>query len=114
MLAGFVDVFSTFWTKDRLLIRRVHGIAAIDPELEAVVQARNLRRKGAATRIVELMDQNDKGRAALKEQRIAALHALTSFEFFDALAESCGSAQEAAQLLPKIVKGALSISRESR
>src|SRR5215470_8413254 len=43
MLASFVEIFCTFWTKDRLLIRRVHGIAAVDPEFDTVVEARNQR-----------------------------------------------------------------------
>jgi AcrR family transcriptional regulator len=109
MLSGFVEIFSTFWAKDRLLIRRVHGIAAIDPEFGAVVEARNQRRKFAAARVVEMLDRRRGRDAAGKEQRIATLHALTSFEFFDALAESCGNADAAARLLPGIVGKALSI-----
>ncbi len=109
MLGGFVEIFSTFWTKDRLLIRRVHGIAAVDPELGAVIEARNQRRRFAASRVVEILDRRNGGRDIDgKEQRIAMLHALTSFEFFDTLAESCGGADEAARLLPDIVERALS------
>lgn len=107
MLAGFVEIFSGFWAKDRLLIRRAHGIAAIDPELGAVVETRNQRRKLAATRVVEMLDQRNGGHAAGREQRIAVLYSLTSFEFFDALAEGCGSTEEAARLLPEIVNKAL-------
>lgn len=108
MLAGFVGIFCTFWTKDRLLIRRVHGIAAIDPEFSAVIVARNQRRRFAATRVVEMLDRRSGRDAAGKEQRIAVLHALTSFEFFDALAESLGSVDDAARLLPGIVDRTLS------
>ena len=55
-LADFVDVFCGFWSKDRLLIRRIHGIAAIDPEFGAAVEARNRRRQAAAARIVSMFD----------------------------------------------------------
>ena len=35
-LERFVGVFCGFWAKNRLVIRRVHGIGAIDPEFGAV------------------------------------------------------------------------------
>lgn len=108
MLTGFVAIFTSFWTKDRLLIRRAHGIAAIDPEFDAVIEARNQRRRFAATRVIEMLDRRSGADSAGKAERIAALHALTSFEFFDALAESCGSADESARLLPGIVERVLS------
>ncbi len=87
MLAGFVEIFTGFWMKDRLLIRRIHGIAAIDPEFGAVLEARNRRRLGAAARVVQMLDRDGGGRDVA--QRSATLYALTSFEFFDVLAEGC-------------------------
>lgn len=108
MLAGFVEIFSNFWNKDRILLRRVHGIAAVDPEFGAVVEARNQRRRFAATRVIEMLDRQSGHEGADREQRIATLHALTSFEFFDALSESYGDVDRAAHLLPRIVKKALS------
>lgn len=110
MLAGFVEIFSGFWAKDRLLIRRVHGIAAIDPEFGAVVEARNQRRKFAVTRVVEMLERRSGRHAAGREQQIAVLYSLTSFEFFDALVEGCGNLDEAASLLPEIVDRVLSNS----
>lgn len=108
MLAGFVEIFSGFWAKDRLLIRRVHGIAAIDPEFGSVVEARNQRRKFAATRVVEMLERQNGVHAAGREQQVVILYSLTSFEFFDALVKGCGSVDEAARLLPDIVNRALS------
>ena len=57
MLLAFVEVFTGFWTKDRMLIRRIHGIAAIDPEFGEVVAARNKRRQMAAFRVVDRLEQ---------------------------------------------------------
>jgi AcrR family transcriptional regulator len=99
MLDGFVEIFAGFWRKNRLLLRRIHGIAAIDPEFGAAVAARNQRRKGAAARVVGLLGQNGKD----AERSIQALYALTSFEFYDALAEGCGDAEEALRVLRMIV-----------
>ena len=105
MLAGFVEVFTDFWAKDRVLIRRIHGIAAIEPEFGSAVEARNRRRLMAATRIVErICGQSNKER---QKGKIAALWALTSFEFFDALAESCGDAKQAASVVLDLVNKAV-------
>jgi hypothetical protein len=110
MLAAFVEVFTGFWVKDRLLLKRIHGIAAIDPEFGKAVAARNQRRQMAATRVVERLWA---GRPAMagdeKAGKIANLVALTSFEFFDALAESCGDVDVAAASLYPLVRRALGV-----
>lgn len=110
VLSGFVKVFTDFWAKDRVLIRRIHGIAAIDPEFGAAVEARNRRRQMAATRIVERIAGEIDAREINKDrqkEKIAALWALTSFEFFDAVAESCGNPHEAAGVVLALAKKAL-------
>jgi AcrR family transcriptional regulator len=83
MLREFVEVFCLFWAGNRLLIRRIHGIGAIDPEFGSVIDDRNSRRFRAAMRIVTAFGLREKAK-----QRAAALNALTSFEFFDALADN--------------------------
>jgi len=108
MLDGFARVFSDFWVKNRLLLKRIHGIAAIDPEFGQAVQARNQRRFGAATRVIErTAELSEAANSTEKSERIAALVALTSFEFFDALAESSGSAEAAREQLPELIRRAL-------
>jgi AcrR family transcriptional regulator len=82
MLEGFVEVFCRFWSSNRMLLRRIHGIGAIDPEFGTVIEARNGRRYRAAKRIVSRIDGGD------LVERASALTALTSFEFFDALADN--------------------------
>jgi len=95
MLERFVEVFCGFWAGHRVLFRRVHGIGAIDPVLGAVLKARNRRRLMAATRIVSLSGVRES-----VDQTAAALAALTSFEFYDALAEdSVDDSQAAAAVL---------------
>jgi AcrR family transcriptional regulator len=105
LLAGFVEIFAQFWVNDRVLIRRIHGIAAIDTELGAIVHARNQRRRMAATRIVERLGwARDK---AERSRQAAILYALTSFEFFDALLEEDVQAETACQTILEIVQRAL-------
>jgi AcrR family transcriptional regulator len=102
-LERFVGIFCGFWTRNRVLLRRVHGIGAIDPEFGEVIEARNRRRLMAATRIVQRMSGEDAG------QKTAMLAALTSFEFFDALAESCGNETEAEAMVLRLARSALSL-----
>ena len=102
-LACFVDVFCEFWAKDRLLIRRIHGLAAIDPEFGAAVEARNLRRQRAALRILQRVDAEGSQRTPEEQShRAAALYALTSFEFFDVLADTM-AINEAARVVRTLV-----------
>jgi AcrR family transcriptional regulator len=105
MLRGLVDVFVGFWKKDRLLLRRVHGIAAIDPEFGAAVQARNQRRRGAAARVVGLLAKGSGGHDSA--EKASTLYALTSFEFYDSIADGCGDEEEAARIVRSIVEMAL-------
>jgi AcrR family transcriptional regulator len=80
VLPAFVKIFTDFWSKDRLFIRRIHGIAAIDPEFSAAVEARNRRRQAAAARVVDrLAARSGEARMQNKTQTTAALYALTSF-----------------------------------
>lgn len=102
-LARFVGIFCGFWAKNRMLLRRVHGIGAIDPEFGAVIEARNQRRLMAATRIVQRIGGEDGA------QKAAMLAALTSFEFFDALAQNCGSEEEAMAMVLGMARSALAI-----
>lgn len=89
MLAAMVDVFTGFWSQQRLVLKRIHGLAAIDPEFGRAVEARNRRRHGIASRVVErLCERRPEIGEEERERKIACLVAMTSFEFFDALAES--------------------------
>lgn len=119
MLERFVEVFCRFWAKNRLLVRRIHGIGAIDPEFGAVIEARNRRRLTAAMRVVNRMgvgqqagqQQAGQRQAGQRQagqqqggqqqggQRAATLAALTSFEFFDALSGSSLSETQAAAIM---------------
>ena len=104
MLDGFIQVFSNFWAKNRMLLKRIHGIAAVDPEFGEAIQARNQRRQMGATRVIERLGGSLQERDS---ERIGCLVALTSFEFFDALAESLGTTEAAQKQLPRLIRRAL-------
>jgi AcrR family transcriptional regulator len=94
MLEQFVGVFCGFWTSNRLLMRRIRGIGAIDPEFGVVLEARNKRRTMAATRIVGRF-----GAEGDMKPKVVALTALTSFEFFDGLVEGGVDEGRAAEII---------------
>jgi AcrR family transcriptional regulator len=111
MLDEFIRIFADFWGKNRMLLRRIHGIAAIDLEFGKVVEARNQRRRGAATRVIEKVCSIDGvARTGDKAELVASLVALTSFEFFDVLAESMGGEEAARRTLPGLIRRALRVS----
>ncbi|MGA9508546.1 MAG: helix-turn-helix domain-containing protein [Candidatus Sulfotelmatobacter sp.] len=105
MLAQFVQIFCEFWAPNRVLFRRIHGIAAIDPEFGALIEARNRQRLVAATRIVRKM-----GTVQKLERLAAVLATLTSFEFYDALAENCGGERQVEAMVLDLAQNALSRS----
>jgi hypothetical protein len=105
MLSGFAEIFTGFWSRDTLLLRRIHGIAAIDPEFGEVLEARNKRRRMAATRVVGVLGKSAEGKDA--EEKVNALYALTSFEFYSSIMEVNDDHGEAARLIRSIVEKSL-------
>jgi AcrR family transcriptional regulator len=102
LLPEFVKVFTDFWSTDRLFLRRIHGLAAIDPELGTALKERNGRRFMAAATIVNRFAKTNQERE--KSKQAASLFALTSFEFFDALADKLGTFEEAARVVLTLVQ----------
>lgn len=112
MLERFVQVFCGFWAGNRILFRRIHGIGAIDPVFGAVLEDRNRRRLMAATRIASLS-----GIRSGLDQAAAALAALTSFEFYDALAgeipnQAALNPDQAAASILNLARGLLSRAKQ--
>ena len=86
-LEALVAAFGGFWTSDRIVIRRVRGLASIDADFELAVRARDERRReGLRTIVGRLAKKYHKPSPAVREEVIAMLHTLTSFETFDNLA----------------------------
>lgn len=106
MLEQLTHVFCGFWASNRLLLRRIHGIGAIDPEFGTVIAARNQRRIAIATRVVSRFQS-----AADSQQKIAALAALTSFEFFDTVMEFCPDEARAEAIILHLARKLFSETR---
>lgn len=87
ILSEYIKVFARFWTADREMTRRIHGLAAVDSDLARVIAGRQKRRMMGAGRIVTMLSLRY-GSPSPKSAEIAIrmLYSLTSFEFFDSLA----------------------------
>src|SRR5215469_1620556 len=107
-LDDFVAVFGRFWGSDRLLHRRLHGLAAVDPDLGAALQARQeWRRNGATALAGRLTEERGVPPAEAAPDVIDVLFTLTSFETFDTLAGSGKSPEAVVPLVQHLARAAV-------
>lgn len=101
-LSEYIKVFAGFWTSDRDMTRRIHGLAAVDSELGRVLSGRQARRMQGSSRIMTMLSRRY-GCPPPEQIEVATkvLYALTSFEFFDALAGVDRSPEE---VTPTVIK----------
>jgi AcrR family transcriptional regulator len=104
-LDTYIAVFSRFWDADRLVTRRLRALAALDPDFEHVIQARNERRRQGLRVLV--------GRLAKPpetvDEAVAILYTLLSFESFDTLAGPTRSLEEVAPIVQRLARSALGL-----
>ena len=93
-LAAFVATFAEVWQADRLVIRRLQGLAALDPEFAAVWEAREARRREGMREIARRAGAPD------AEAATAALYAVVSPEGFEAMA---GAGRAYADVAPAVL-----------
>jgi AcrR family transcriptional regulator len=115
-LRDFIMAFGRFWAADRLVMRRLRALAVLDADVQAVIAARDERRRHGlgviAGRLIAAAGAAPPARAAAAagaEQAIAVLQALTSFEFFDSLTGPDGDPAHAAALVCGLAEAALGI-----
>jgi AcrR family transcriptional regulator len=107
-LAELVGTFSHFWQSDRLLARRLRGLATLDPEFEQVVRTRDeRRRKGLRVIVQRLSDQEGRPAPDAIDETVEVLFTLTSFETFDTLAGPGRSCVDVAPTVQRLVRVAL-------
>jgi AcrR family transcriptional regulator len=107
-LDDFIAVFGRFWGSDRLLHRRLHGLAALDPELDAPLQARQeWRRNGVSALVGRLTGEHGVPPAEAAPDVINVLFTLTSFETFDTLAGSGKTPEAVVPLVRHLARATL-------
>jgi AcrR family transcriptional regulator len=99
-LAQFIACFARFWQADRLVMRRLRALAALDPDVHAVIAARDQRRgDGLATLLSRFTTTPPT--SGTPQFLLRTLLTLTSFETFDTLA---GPDRDIPEVTPEIVR----------
>jgi AcrR family transcriptional regulator len=110
-LAEYIAVFGRFWNSDRLVTRRLRGLAALDSDFEQVIRARDERRRQGLSIIFQrLVEQREESLAEAFEEKVNVLYTLTSFETFDTLAGPTRSLEEVIPLVQQLARAALRLT----
>lgn len=109
-LQEFILVFAHFWASDREIIRRLHGLGTIDPEVEKGIRARNERRRqGLRVIIGRYWKANGSPKSIQEPEAVDTLHMLTSFETFDTLTGGGRSLEEVVTIIRRQAHYAIGI-----
>ncbi|HEX2909990.1 MAG TPA: TetR/AcrR family transcriptional regulator [Chloroflexia bacterium] len=100
-LDEYIAVFGRFWEADRLVTRKLRALAALDPEFEQVIKARDERRRTGLRVLLQRLPQ--KFSSDDLEKTVNLLYSLISFEFFDMLA---GPARSLIEVVPEVCQQA--------
>jgi len=110
-LMEYITVFSHFWNADRLVLRRLRGLAALDLDFEQVVRARDERRRqGLFVLVRRLVGKYTPPVKEALEETVDVLYTLISFECFDTLAGPTRSLEEVAPVVQRLAKAALGLA----
>lgn len=106
-VGAFIAAMARFWGADRVVMRRLRALAALDPDVGAVIAARDQRRLEGLTVLVGRLPG---GAGPGAGQAARMLQALSSFETFDALAGPGGDLSDAAGQVTALAAAALARS----
>ena len=110
-LTEYIAVFGRFWNSDRLVTRRLRALAALDPDFEQVVRARDEWRRGGLRVIVgRLVEKYGRPAPAAFDEAVDVLYTLIGFECFDTLAGSTRSLEEIAPVVQRLARAALGLN----
>jgi AcrR family transcriptional regulator len=111
-LKAYLLVFGRFWEADRLVMRRLRALAALDPDFEQVIRARDAwRRQGVSVITQRLVEQQILPPEAARDEIVDVLFTLSSFETFDTLAGPSRSLEEVASLVFRLAQAILFYNR---
>ncbi|HEU4641175.1 MAG TPA: helix-turn-helix domain-containing protein [Gemmatimonadaceae bacterium] len=115
-LAEFVRTFAAVWQEDRLVIRRLQGLAALDPEFSRVWHAREGRRREGMREIAtRVAAGRGRGRGRTRPRALdvdtatAALYAVVAFETFDAMAGAERAFEDVAPIVHQLARKTLGL-----
>jgi AcrR family transcriptional regulator len=109
-LDEYITVFGHFWESDRLVTRRLRGLAALDADFEQVIRARDERRRmGLGVIVQRLADKQGRPAPAALDEIVNVLYTLVSFETFDMLAGPTRTIEEVTPVVRRLARAALSL-----
>ncbi len=110
-LTEYIAVFGRFWNSDRLVTRRLRALAALDPDFEQVVRARDEWRRGGIRVIVgRLVEKYGRPAPAIFDEMVDVLYTLIGFECFDTLAGPTRNLEEIAPVVQQLARAALGLA----
>jgi AcrR family transcriptional regulator len=110
-LDRFIAVFGGFWESDRLVVRRLNSLGALDPVLGRVLRGRaGLRRQHASALVGRLTEALGRPVPQSFHEAVAILHTLTSFETFDCLAGAKSSPLAVVPVVQRLARAALGLT----
>lgn len=110
-LTEYIAVFGRFWNSDRLVTRRLRALAALDPDFEQVVRARDERRREGLRVIVRrLVEKYGQPAPVAFDEAVDVLYTLISFECFDTLAGPTRNLEEIAPVVQRLARAALGLA----
>jgi AcrR family transcriptional regulator len=109
-LKEYITIFGRFWESDRLVTRRLRGLAALDPDFEQVIRARDERRRHGLRVIVgRLVEKYGRPVPEAFDETVNILYTLIAFEFFDTLASPTRSVEEVTPVVHRLARAALGL-----
>ena len=107
-LLEFIDLFTRVWSSDRLVIRRVHALASLDPALAHSVQQRNAHRRNELESILKRV-RGQYGHPGFSKfsEALEIVFMLSSFETFDQLAGATRRPGEVADAIKRMALAAV-------
>ena len=110
-LASLIEIFLRFWSSERLVTRRIRGMAALDSDFEESLRGRDKRRRLLIRTVLARITQKygKPTNEVFEQQTVDALYALTSFAMFDTMAEDDGNADDIAHFVQRLARLALGI-----
>ena len=113
-LEAYINIFSHFWETDRLVLRRLRALTALDPDFAQVIQARDERRlEGTRIIVGRFMEKCEQSSGESFDEVVRVLYTLLSFESFDTLAGPTRSIEEVAPVMFKLAQLALQMNNST-
>jgi AcrR family transcriptional regulator len=113
-LDAFIAAFVHFWASDRVVIRRLQALAALDPVISEGNETRQAWRRHGARVIVERLAPERGHVTAPLSEAVDTLAMLTSFATYDALATSERTLPDVTSLLQWLARRALGVGEGDR